>query len=142
MRATPHMSWPWPARTCEIAPELAGRFAAVERPLDAAVRLDAVDRVAAGLVAVDGLREVDGFRGDVGLPDAAAFVGVRLVPREDADEEALGDFAPDAGDFCFVATGVRDSLVALSARRGKWYRSDGTDVGIRAGFLLGLHDPR
>lgn len=130
------MSWPWPARTCEIAPELAGRFATVERPLDAAVRLDAVDRVAAGL------REVAGFRGDDGLPDAAAFVDVRLVPFEDVDEEALGGFAPDAGDFCFVATGVRDSLVALSARRGKWYRSDGTDVGIRARFLLGSPDLR
>lgn len=116
--------------------------------MDAAVRLEVVDRVAAGLVAVDGLRdvaglrEVAGLRGDDGLPDAAAFVDVRLVPFEDVEEEALGGFAPDAGDFCFVATGVRDSLVALSARRGKWYRSDGTDVGIRAGFLLGSPDLR
>lgn len=82
------------------------------------------------------------MRGVEGLPDAAAFVGVRLVPREDADEEALGDFAPDAGDFCFVATGVRDSLVALSARQTRGYRPSAPDAGIRAGFLLGLHDPR
>jgi hypothetical protein len=87
--------------------------------LDAAVRLEGVER------------EADGF-----------LVDVRLVPFEDVDEEALGGFAPDAGDFCFVATGVRDSLVALSARRSKWYRSDGTDVGIRAGFLLGSLDLR
>jgi hypothetical protein len=142
MRATPHISWPWPASTCEIAPELAGRFAAVERPLDAAVRLDAVDRVAAGLVAVDGLRDVAGFRADDGLPDAAAFVDARLVPFEDVEEEALGGFAPDAGDFCFVATGVRDSLVALSARRTQQYWSDQRDVGITAGFLLGSPDLR
>jgi len=130
------MSCPWPARTCEIAPELAGRFAAVERPLDAAVRLEVVDRDAAGL------RDVDGFRGDDGFPDAAAFVDARLVPFEDVEEEALGDFAPDAGDFCFVATGVRDSLVALSARQTRGYLPSAPDAGIRAGFLLGLHDPR
>jgi hypothetical protein len=130
------MSWPWPARTCEIAPELAGRFAAVERPLDAAVRLEGVEREADGFLVVERLRVVEGLRA------AVAFVDVRLVPFEDVDEEALGGFAPDAGDFCFVATGVRDSLVALSARRSKWYRSDGTDVGIRAGFLLGSLDLR
>jgi len=110
--------------------------------LDAAVRLEVVDRDAAGLLDDDGLREVDGFRGDDGLPDAAAFVDVRLAPLEDADEEALGDFAPDAGDFCFVATGVRDSLVALSARREQGYRPTAPDAGIRAGFLLGLPDLR
>ena len=110
--------------------------------MDAAVRLDAVDRVAAGLVAVDGLRDVAGFRADDGLPDAAAFVDARLVPFEDVEEEALGGFAPDAGDFCFVATGVRDSLVALSARRTQQYWSDQRDVGITAGFLLGSPDLR
>lgn len=125
-----------------IAPEPADRFAAAELPLDAVVLLAVVDRDAAGLLAADGLRCVEGLRGVEGLPDAEALVDVRLVAPEDADEEALGDFAPDAGDFCFVATGVRDSLVALSARQKKGYRPSAPDAGIRAGFLLGLPDPR
>ena len=81
-------------------------------------------------------------RDGAGLRAAVDLVDVRFAPPEDAEEEALGDFDRDAGDVCFVATGVRDSLVALSARQSQWYWSDRSDVGITAGFLPRQPDPR
>ncbi len=69
----------------------------------------AVDRVV-------GLREADDVRVGAlrGVPDAD---DVRFDPEEDAEDDAFVDFARELGDVCFVATGVRDSLVAPSARR-------------------------
>ena len=65
--------------------------AAVDRPLDVLGR-EPVERVP---------------------PD---FAGVRLVPAVDFDEDRVEadfvDLVLEAGVFCFVATGVRDSLVA------------------------------
>ncbi len=99
--------------------------------MGALVLLEGVEREAAGFLVVEGLRVAEGLRG------AVALVDVLLAPPEDVEEEAFGDFARDAGVFCFVATGVRDSLVALSARRRQQYRSDRSHVGIAAEFLPG-----
>jgi len=79
-------------------------------------------------------REVEGFRvapDRVGVlfellagdfeDDLAAGFAADLA--EDArDEDDFVDFDFEAGVFCFVATGVRDSLVAPSARQKPWYR--------------------
>jgi hypothetical protein len=95
---------------------LVERLAADDRPLDAAGRLD-VDR------------DVD--------RDEPARAGARLAPAVDFDEareeDAFVDLVLEAGVVCFVATGVRDSLVAPSARHRRWYRPDGTDAGIGLG---------
>ncbi len=78
--------------------------------------------------------------------DAEDLAGVRLVPVVDRDEvraeEDFVDLVLEAGDFCFVATGVRDSLVAPSARHLRWYRSDGADVRISSRVSLAVPDLR
>ena len=62
----------------------------------------------------------DDFAGDF-EDDLAAGFAADLV--DDArDEDDFVDFDFEAGVFCFVATGVRDSLVAPSARQSPWYR--------------------
>lgn len=88
-------------------------------------------------------REED-FEDDLDADRAPGLAEERVaVGREDApevldadalDDEVFVDFVVlvdvdlEAGGFCFVATGVRDSLVAPSARQGRWYRS-GTHHG-------------
>lgn len=68
------------------------------------------------------------------------------VAREDSagdlddvarDEDAFVDFDFEAGIFCFVATGVRDSLVAPSARREKAYRSGAPPGRMRRNSTFG-----
>ena len=111
---------------------------------------DAADDRPVDLLVVDGFRLVpereedfeDDFDVDpaAGLAEERADFGREETPevldadvRDDEafDDEAFEDFVDvdlEAGGFCFVATGVRDSLVAPSARRCRWYRS-GTPSG-------------
>jgi hypothetical protein len=131
------MSWPWPARICETAPWLAARLVAVERPFTEDLAGDLPGDFEVTLDAVGPL-EVERVELDV--------AGVRFAPVVERDEardaEGFVDLELEAWDFCFVATGVRDSLVAPSARQGKWYRPDGIKVWIRARNPLGHPDLR
>ncbi len=122
----------------------------MEVPAD---RFDAADDRPVDLLVVDGFRLVpereDDFDEDFeddfdvdpapGLAEDRAEVGreealevLDADVRDDAlDDEAFEDFVEvdlEAGVLCLVATGVRDSLVAPSARRSKCYWS-GTPPG-------------
>ena len=114
----------------------------MEVPAD---RFDAADDRPVDLLVVDGFRLVpereEDFEDDFdvdpapGLAEERADFGREEAPEvldaDARDDEVFVDFVDvdlEAGVLCLVATGVRDSLVAPSARREKAYRS-GTPSG-------------
>lgn len=123
----------------------------MEVPAD---RFDAADDRPVDLLVVDGFRLVpereEDFEDDFdvdpapGLAEERADFGREEAPEvldaDARDDEVFVDFVDvdfEAGIFCFVATGVRDSLVAPSARRFRWYRSGAPPGRMRRNSTFG-----
>ena len=78
MRATPHLSRPWPAKACATGRGAGLRAAVPARPFGAAVRPLEADRLAAGFFALDLVGDVCFVATGVRVP----FVAPLRSPRE------------------------------------------------------------